>query len=266
MRLVYKAAMFFILCSVILLFLSSCTNNVSGKGESYGNISEELTAEVSKSTTAEDEAFTTSESDTYATSSNQTDFADSTWKTLPQLKQAVSNVFETENPAYDIEQKSAELMDRNMICAYLYHTQVLFHYEQPADENGYYPAEFLLFQNFEEYETFIRAAYIKETADSLLYGDEEKGPIFIEKNGEVFYNPTNMGFTVGPYFYTGYIIKNFCWEETVCNFIYAPLLNDSFTEKEYDELCQSWGETFEHTCRMVLEDGEWKLSELTGAF
>lgn len=269
MRLVYKAVIFFIPYSVILLLLSSCTNNVSEKNErksDYGNINQESTTAVSKSTTAEDEAFPTSELDTYTTSSNQTDSVDTTWKTIPQLKQAISNVFDAENSVCDIEQKSADLMDRNMICAYLYHTQVLFHYEQPSDEDGYYPAKFLLFQNFEEYESFIRATYVKETADSLLYGFEEKSPVFTEKNGDVLYNPNNMGFTVGPYFYTGYMIKNFSQEDTVCNFIYAPLLNDRFTEKEYNELCQSWGETFEYTCQMVLEDGEWKLSELTGAF
>ena len=220
----------------------------------------------SKSTAAEDEAFSASESDTYTTTLNQADFVDDPWKTIPQLKQAISNVFDAEKSVYDIEQKASDLMDRNMICAYLYHTQVLFHYEQPSDEDGYYPAEFLLFQNFKEYESFIRATYIKETADSLLYGSEEKGPVFIEKNGDVFYNPNNMGFTVGPYFNTGYTFKNFSKEETVCNFIYSPLLNDGFTEKEYNELCQSWGETFEYACQMVWEDGEWRLSELTGAF
>ena len=266
MNLVYKAVKFFMPYFVILLLLSSCSNNVSENNENYGNISEELTAEVSKSTTAEDEVFTTSETDIYTTSSNQTDFVDITWKTIAQLEQAIINVFDAEKPADDIEQKSAELMDRNMICAYLYHTQVLFHYEQPADENGYYPTEFLLFQNFEEYETFIRATYIKETADTLLYGFEEKGPVFIEKNGEIFYNPNNTGFTVGPYFYTGYMIKNFSREDTVCDFMYAPLLNDSFTEKEYNELCKSWGETFEYACQIVFEDGEWRLSELIGAF
>ena len=262
MGLVYKAVIFFILFSVILLLLSSCTNNVSE------NINEESTAAVSTSTSTaiEDETFPASESDTYTTSSNQTDFDDATWKTIPQLKQAISNVFDAEKSVYDIEQKAVNLMDRNMICAYLYHTQVLFRYEQPSDENGYYPAEFLLFQNFEEYESFIRAAYIKETADSLLHGFEERDPIFIEKNGDIFYNPNNMGFTVGPYFETGYTIKNFSEEETVCNFIYAPLLNDRFNEKDYNELCQSLGETFEHTCQMVLEDGEWRLSELIGAF
>ncbi|MCM1487502.1 MAG: hypothetical protein NC203_03955 [Firmicutes bacterium] len=286
------------ICITIIFCLTSCGNNGNYSGpaidaadtsqtdslveELYGEFEAKAVTSVGETTcnaekdkvpSSEDTPIdpaaqeeTDSKTDTYAASSNQADSADATWETIPQLKQAINNVFDTGYFVYDVEQKSADLMDRNMICAYLYHTQVLFHYEQPSDEYGCYPADFLLFQNFEEYESFIRATYTKATADSLLYGSEEKGPIFTEKNGEIFYNPNNMGFTVGPYFYTGYMIKNFDNEETVCSFIYAPLLNDRFTEKEYSELCRNWDETFEHACQMVLEDGEWRLSELIGAF
>lgn len=189
-----------------------------------------------------------------------------TYESLPQLSQAINRVFEAKNSVNNLEETAAVLMDRNMICAYLYHTMVLLNYEPYTDENGYYPVELVLFKNYEEYEAFIKGTYVKAAADILLNGSDGKNPTFTEKEGNILYNPNNTGFTVGPYFYTGYQIKNFSAEEAVCNFTYAPILNDSFTEENYNELCQSWGETFEHNCQMVLEDGQWRLSELIGAF
>lgn len=170
----------------------------------------------------------------------------------------------------NIEEIACILTKRNLICAYLFYTSVAYSNKNPINinENGYYEVKFLLFDDYSKYESFVRDTYVQETADKLINDIVGNGAAFIEQNGKVLFDPNRTGFANEPHFILsdGYTVKITGIESNLVNFEIFPLLSDKLSQKEYDDICELWGEDFHHSCCMVLDGDVWKLSSMTYVF
>lgn len=297
MRLVYKINLLIFSC-LFLVFTTACTKTTYSEAnseisyiestvgaavtdKSIGSVEDSMEESINTEETEQhsDEVITKNEEsiDTEETAQHYDEvvFENNELNNLPQLKAAINRVYNEDAYNYDAspEQIAARLMDRNMICAYMFCTECLFSYcgstKQDIgipDENGYYTIDFLLFDNYSEFESFVRGTYSAESSDVLLYNFIGNGPTFTEQGNSILYNPNNTGFTTGPYFSDGYIIDNVEVDNNICNFTYSPIL-DNLTEKERGELFEFWGEKdFSHNCQMIFENGKWLLSYMVSSF
>ena len=192
---------------------------------------------------------------------------------LPQITAAFERINRDEYSVESSEEAAAaELMDRNMICAYTYHTEALFRYPDqtepgiyPPDENGYYRIRFLLFDSFGEFREFLEKTYTKECCDRLLNGSDGEPPIFMEQEGEILFNPNRMGYTIGPYFERFDVSISSIGEDR-CSFVYSPDMT-GISDEEYQELLEFWGlGSYPRECQMIRENGEWRLENIAEIF
>ncbi|MGN1109199.1 MAG: hypothetical protein ACI4RK_07430 [Oscillospiraceae bacterium] len=192
---------------------------------------------------------------------------------LPQITAAFERINRDEYSGESSEETAAaELMDRNMICAYTYHMEALFRSPNqtepgiyPPDENGYYRIRFLLFDSFGEFREFLEKTYTKECCDRLLNGSDGEPPIFMEQEGEILFNPNRMGYTIGPYFERFDVSISSIGEDR-CSFVYSPDMT-GISDEEYQELLEFWGLSSDpRECQMIRENGEWRLENIAEIF
>lgn len=166
--------------------------------------------------------------------------------TTPAFQATQELVDQTQQAAYDLLPENYKV--------YQYLTRGMTHGEEPygnIPEDGFYTCISDDFKSFDDFSEYVRSVYTEETAEKLLKDPFGNGPVYgVDDTGAL---GLSAEFTPDP-------DSGLSWANV--NFLCTPV---SDTECDVDVTLQdSDGKDVVKKVKMVLQNGEWKLSEMIG--
>ena len=244
-----------------------CTTSVTTISESVFSLNEDQITSLSENDIAIKNTNTESSNVKYDDEQDEEAFCQSCSGICNAYKNMISDNYEKDE---NIENIIKQLMDKNLICVYAYSTWSMFSDYYPYEnDNGLYVVKLRFFKNLSDFYEIIESTYIKDIGDYMIGGGLfNKEAIFCEENGKIIYNPNKAMYTIGPYFSNniGYKIEITELSESQCDFLYTPNF-DVMTEEEYKQFKEYWGDfDFTNQCKIIKENGEWRLNRMVMAF
>lgn len=166
--------------------------------------------------------------------------------TTPAFQATQELVDQTQQAAYDLLPENYKV--------YQYLTRGMTHGEEPygnIPEDGFYTCISDDFKSFDDFSQYVRSVYTEETAEKLLKDPFGNGPVYgVDDTGAL---GLSAEFIPDP-------DSGLSWANV--NFLCTPV---SDTECDVDVTLQdSDGKDVVKKVKMVLQNGEWKLSEMIG--
>lgn len=166
--------------------------------------------------------------------------------TTPAFQATEELLDQTSQAAYDLLPENYKV--------YQYLTRGMTHEEEPygnLPEDGFYTCVSDDFKSFDDFSEFVRSVYTEKTAEKLLTDPFGNGPVYgVDDTGA-------LGLSSA---FTPASDPGLSWANV--NYLCTPV---SDTECDVDVTLQdSDGKDVVKKVKMVLQNGEWKLSEMIG--
>ncbi|MBD5104333.1 MAG: hypothetical protein HDT47_05670 [Ruminococcaceae bacterium] len=179
-------------------------------------------------------------------SDEEPDIPDIVVNTTPPFQATQELVDETQQAAYDLLPENYKV--------YQYLTRGMTHEEEPygnIPEDGFYTCVSDDFKSFDDFSEYVRSIYTEETAEKLLNNPFGNGPVYgVDDTGAL---GLSFEFTPDP-------DSGLSWANV--SFLCTPV---SDTECDVKVTLQDAdGKDVDKNVKMVLQQGEWKLSEMIG--
>lgn len=145
------------------------------------------------------------------------------------------------------EQQLRALIERNIDCYYLFYVAPL-NANGEADENGYAKASTVFLQDFDAMNEFLSSTYTKDKTQQLLNYPDKNKPLYKNVDGAIYVNST----VIKPQTY------EVAWDEFTVEFT-----KNKKTRCEFKLTAATFtGDAYVTTGSAVLEDKEWKLTDV----
>lgn len=177
---------------------------------------------------------------------NEPDEPDIVVNTTPVFQATQELVDRTQQAAYDLLPENYKV--------YQYLTRGMTHEEEPygnLPEDGFYTCVSDDFKSFDDFSKYVRSIFTEETAEKLLTDPFGSGPVYgVDDTGALGLSSE----------FTPVSDSGLSWADVT--FLCTPVSDTQCDVKV--TLQDADGKNVEKNVKMVLENGEWKLSELVG--
>lgn len=145
------------------------------------------------------------------------------------------------------EQQLRALIERNIDCYYLFYVAPLSA-DGEANDDGYAKASTIFLQDFAAMNEFLSTTYTKDKTKELLNYPDKNTPLYKDIDGAIYVNSTVI--TPQPY--------EVAWDDFTVEFT-----KNKKTRCEFKLTTATFsGDSYVATGSAVLEDNEWKLTDV----